>query len=348
MSGPHPTIDLVTDTAALVLQRREVVPLSSWLIDAIALVSEAGLPLQIVTPHTSRLTVALHSALRPPYLRWVVGHPSGFFDGLTGEPLEFNGSEFAAVVADEPAAPWAKPEAPADGMHLIVDLRVRHRAAETTRIGDAAELCYRWFTGAPPEGWGFTEPIALPWNGEQITEVCRDRAPDDTRLCHVGRGGAVGVTLVERHADGVDETVAMRVPVRPEEPEGIDFEWFVADLVGAHHLVDLRIHSRPGRRDLTVAPAWNGPGRPLGIALGPDEVWDIGAERAFTGPAGIGHRVGHSRRPAAWYPLVGDAASAWERLHALLAHLLPGEPEVVPSEPPSGATVLEEGRWRRG
>ena len=355
MSRPHPAIDLVTDAAAIVLQKRPLVPLTSWINDAISAASDAGMPLQIVTPHTARLTMPLYSLLQPPFLRWVVGHPDGFYDGVTGELLQFDGSGFVSLNGDERQLAEAyvnTPEA-VDGVRLMLSFRVRHPPADDVLLGAATEMCYRELGGVDPCGWGTSEPIAQAWDPENFTRLCRNRAPQGTFFCHTGLGGsipAIGTTWVRRHIEGVDEEVTLHLGYRSEGELPIGkLADVVEEIAAAHHLVDLYAQANPGQRDLTTVPHWTGPPAPIGMAIGSEVVQENGRERAFGVPDVTAQPIGDAERPGAWYPLGdGRTTEAWPLLERLMSHLKQADSGYYPGSGLSKSqTPLREGVWRR-
>ncbi|MEU6033912.1 DUF6177 family protein [Actinomadura sp. NPDC047616] len=364
MSRPHPAIDLVTDAAAIVMQKRPVVPLSTWLVDAISVVSEAQMPLQLVTPHTARLTMPLYETLQPPYFRWVVGHPSGFYDGGTGERLRFDGSAFVPEDPPGVADPYAVVPVGVDGAQLMLDFRVRHPAVDNARLGGATELCYEMLIGHRPSGWGTSEPLAQAWNPEHITDLCRGRAPQSTRFFHTGPSGvpAIGVTRVSRNTEGIDEAVTLHLGYGPVQALPLAVLADVVErLVTDHGLVDFQAHARPGRPDLTAVPNDTGTAAPIGMALGSDAVREIGSERAFAPPGITARQLGHARFPGAWYQIGdGDDTNAWTTWRRLFEHLAPGlnnqdaprpgdrrQQGTSEEQSVSDAPTLEEGVWRR-
>lgn len=60
---PHPAIDVLTETTAVVLQDRPVIPMTSWLSDALRTAITSDRALHIVTPNTARLTLPTRNAL---------------------------------------------------------------------------------------------------------------------------------------------------------------------------------------------------------------------------------------------------------------------------------------------
>jgi hypothetical protein len=277
--------------------------------------------LQVVTPAGSRLTMAAGSVLHPPYGQWVVGGDSGFHDARTGIGLRFNGSGF--VPAEEGQTAFDITPDDADGTQLQISFRVRHAPAATTLLGGAAQLLYEALTGGPPSGWGTSEPITSPWKREELTRFCRDRAPTGTLLCHIGHSGppAQGTLRVERTAEGIDEHTRLHVGHQPGESFPVDLlAQAIDDLAAEHHLLELTAVAQPGRPDLSAIPNRTDPPTPVGIALGPDAIADLGPEHAFAAP-GTAVRIGNRRRPSAWYP----ARRNWAELEQLLQHLHPDQ-----------------------
>src|SRR2546423_10623656 len=88
----HPAADRVTDKAAVVIQQRTVVPFTSWVADAIQACGATGRGLQVVTGPEARLTAPLRLVLSGAGCRWIVRHEVGYYDGLSGAVLHWDGS----------------------------------------------------------------------------------------------------------------------------------------------------------------------------------------------------------------------------------------------------------------
>ncbi|WP_255430155.1 DUF6177 family protein [Streptomonospora sp. PA3] len=71
----HPALTRATDRVAIAVQDRPVVPLSTWLADAVAVHGRAGRGFQLVTPAQTRLPHELAALLENPMARWVVRAP---------------------------------------------------------------------------------------------------------------------------------------------------------------------------------------------------------------------------------------------------------------------------------
>jgi len=83
------TVDALTDQAMVVLQDRPVVPLSAWLTTVVAECADSGRTLQLVTPLDSRLSLPLRVAAAGAGAQWVVRNGAGYYEGLTGRPLQW-------------------------------------------------------------------------------------------------------------------------------------------------------------------------------------------------------------------------------------------------------------------
>jgi Family of unknown function (DUF6177) len=324
----HPAVDVLTGRVAVVLQERPVVPLTAWLADAARTCAAAGRGLQVVTPPSARLTTPLRFALDGPDTRWVVRDRGGgtCYDGLSGRRLHWDGAAFVPTPAGGPGGPALAPEfadpAPAAGWQLVLDLRVRHTATATARLGGALEAVCQALTGEPPRGWGTAEPATEPWDPGRLTALARRRAPDPTLLVVVGGTDrpAVGTLRVARAASGVDEAVTLvvghpdRVPLDtlPEAAEAA---------AGRAALISMLAQVRPGRADTTWEPRLRGLPVPVGMAVGPDEVARLGLDRALAAPAPAVRPLGRDRPPALWLRL-GDPTTpaGWEHLAAVLRH----------------------------
>lgn len=327
----HPSIDIVTDQAAVVIQQRRVVPFTSWLADALLVCGRSDRELQILTPEEARLTAPARLVLAGGGARWVVRHEDGHYDGLTGAVLRWTGEAFTpATDADgnaPVAAPYRTPPADPLGPQLSLTFRTRQPASGGTLLGGAVETLCEALTGAGPRGWGTSEPATRAWRRDELTEVCRDRAPQSTWLVYVGGGRrpAIGTTVIARTESGIEETTALVIGYGPdEEPPFAALPAAVADLTGGHELIQLFAQIGTGPLDLTTSPRWTGYPTPVGLAVGPETVRDAGLERAENPPGVTAHAIGSARNPAYWYPLT-DARpdDAWPRFERLMRHLTP-------------------------
>jgi hypothetical protein len=322
----HPAVDVVTGRVAVVLQDRPVVPLSAWLADAVRVCAGSGRGLQVVTPPEARLTTPLRFALDGPDTRWVVRDATGAtcYDGLSGRRLRWGGDAFVPVPADPGTGQALAPEfvdrETSAGRQLVLDVRLRHPATATARLGGALELLCRALTGEPPRGWGTAEPATEPWDRDDLTGFARRRAPAPTLLVVVGGGDrpAVGTTRVSRAASGVDEAVTLVVGgAHPDALPAV-----AEELAAAEPLVSLLAQVCPGRTDATWAPRLSGLPVPVGMAVGPGEVARLGLDHALATPVPVAHPIGDQGRPAVWFHL-GDGTSqaGWDRLTAVMRHV---------------------------
>ncbi|MBB6173837.1 hypothetical protein HNR23_003897 [Nocardiopsis mwathae] len=338
----HPAVDLATDRTVLVYQDRPVVPLSSWLADAMATFAEEGRGLQVVTPAASRLTFPLRSLLSRPQARWVVAEPDGsggHYDGLTGTRLVWDDTAgyVPAAAPEAPAAPVGG-TAPSDlspaflqrpaalGAHLIIDVTAVHPATDELLLGAVAEALARAFTGADPGGWGTSEPALNVWDRAALTATCRRRAPQPTWFAFVGPGGGtrpcIGTQRVSRVTSGVKEKVTFAVAYAEDEPPALHrLEDTVGDLAHRGVLRTLTAHRLPGRPDLTYEPRTPSAATPVGLALGPGAVTEAGMDHVLESPVS-GHLMGRREQPAVWFPF-GDGTTPESRqaFTRLMRHL---------------------------
>jgi Family of unknown function (DUF6177) len=339
--GAHPAVDVVTGRVAVVLQDRPVVPLTAWLADAARHCAGAGRGLQVVTPPASRLTTPLRFLLDGPDTRWVVSQTvSGTcHDGLTGRLLHWDGGAFAPTPPDPAGGPALAPgfadrDAPA-ARRLVLDVRLRHPATATARLGGALEALCAALTGEPPRGWGTAEPATGPWDRDELTAFARRRAPAPTLLVAVGGGErpAVGTVRVSRAASGVDEAVTLVVGGSGEPPLAA-LPQAAETLAAAEPLVSLLAQVSQGPPDTTWAPRLAGLPVPVAMAVGADEVARLGLAHALAAPAPVAHRLGPSARPAVWFHLGdGTTPAGWERLTAVMGHLGAAAPARRPGPP---------------
>ncbi|WP_304451431.1 DUF6177 family protein [Nocardiopsis sp. YSL2] len=343
-STGHPAITRATDKVVLAVQDRPLVPLSTWLVDAIAEHGRAGRGFQLVTPAGSRLTHALRSVLGNPMARWVVQAPdSGYYDGFSGVPLTWH--EVAGFVRDTTAAPEDVPhpsflERDREwGTQILIDLKVLHPADAGLRLGRSVEFLSETMGGSVPALWGTAEPATLAWDTRDLTALARKRAPGSSWFLFTGppdglRTGSVrsfaGTLLVSRVPEGVKESITLVVGYQPgEEPDLSVLSTLVEEFTARGVLQTMSVHRRTGRSDLGSDSRWSGPSLPLGLGIGVEGVSSIGSERVLSAPVQaltFGPRLTHS----VWYRIgEGIEADSQERFRSLMAHLHPGGPSAA-------------------
>ncbi|MGQ4271363.1 DUF6177 family protein [Nocardiopsis changdeensis] len=333
----HPAVTALTEQAAVVVQDRPLVPLSPWIVDAMARHGRRGLRLQVVTPSASRLTHALRSILQTPAARWVVQTPAGtYYDGFSGVPLRWD--ERAAFTVDEDARPGGPPEEfRADGAdrgcQLHVDLNVEHPADNGLVLGASVELLAEHLGGALPSVWGTAEPFAQEWRRAVFTRTARNRAPGQTWAAFSGPPEGVredgvrpfaGTVRVSRTASGVREAITFAVGYpEGEEPDLSAVHSLVKELTARDVLRTMTVRRAGGRADLTYAPHWTGLPLPVGMAVGQEAVSVIGTGRALGAPVRP-LPFGPPLTPAFWYQVgTGVEEDSWVRFRELMAHLHP-------------------------
>ncbi|MFI1705821.1 DUF6177 family protein [Streptomyces griseoruber] len=322
-----PTVDALTDSTAVVLSDRPLLPLTTWLSDTLRATAQSNRALHLVTPPHVRLTLPLRTALGGAPNRWVVQDPQGgYYDGLSGARLGWQGGTFAPIDGTLADA-FTAGAAPTEHRQLALTFRAVHAPDERLVLGRALEAAWRHLTGSPPVGWGTAEPVNLPWSPQQLTELARDRAPASTQLVAVGapdRRPAIATQRIARTTAGVAEEITLTLGYeRPQDLPLAALESLAATLVTEHGLTTMLTTVRAARADLTLPPRVEGPPLPVSFTLGPRDVKTIGLPRAGRPPIAAQPRhLGSPASPALHYPL-GDGTdpSAWKALQALGAHL---------------------------
>ncbi|MFG2286546.1 DUF6177 family protein [Streptomyces sp. NPDC048595] len=335
-ASAQPTVDVLTDKVAVVIQDRPVVAMTAWLSDAFRTAAGAELGLQVVTPPGTTLSPAVRDSLSNWPSRWVVrDERDGYYDGLSGAVLRWQDGMFAPVAAaeatdDDPRTPVAasyQQAAATDDRQLAVTFRIVHPADDRLILGGALESIWRELTGESPAGWGTAEPANLPWSPRQMTDLAYERAPEPTWFVVVGSPDRPGLATVRVSPTkaGVEEHVTLAFGYEGDEEPPVDALPRAAELLATrHHLQSMLVQLRKARRDLAVPPRFEGPGVPLAFVLGPEEVRQMPDDRARHTPLPQQPvPLGPKTRPAMYYPLPGDPSdlSGWQDFEALMRHL---------------------------
>ncbi|KOG12851.1 DUF6177 family protein [Streptomyces viridochromogenes] len=325
-----PSVDVLTDSTAVVIQDRPLVAITSWLSDALRTTTATDRALQIVTPPTARLTLPTRTALHGLPNRWVVQDPEhGYYDGLSGAVLHWKNGTFTPVHDDNGTPRIAEaftPTADSGDRQLILTLRTRHPADADLVLGRALEAAFRHLTIAPPAGWSTAEPVNLPWSTRQLTDLARSRAPRPTWLTAVGHPDrpAIATIRITRTPAGVEEDITLTLGYGTTETPPLDTVEPLAEALAADHgLVTMLTSLRSARRDLTIPPRFEVPPIPVSFTLSPETVMDIGLAHALHPPLNVRPlRLGPTARPALHYPLgEGTDAQSWTTLQRLTDHL---------------------------
>ncbi|MET9293795.1 DUF6177 family protein [Streptomyces sp. NPDC003077] len=349
-AGPgtgSPAIDVLTGKAAVIIQDRPVVAMTTWLADAVRMAAEGDRAVQIVTPPGARLTLPVRATLSGLPHRWVVQDGAGgYYDGLSGAVLRWDGGPDGQFAATGTPAPAYFRGTPAErgpdtagngagaggtgtsgedaGQQLVLSLRTRHDADGDLVLGGALEDVWQHLAGSPPAGWGTAEPAGSRWSRQELTEFVRGRAPEPTWVVVVGEPDRPGIATlrVSRTTGGVEEDITVAFGHPPGGALPLDTLPALAErLVARHELVSLLVQRRPGRTDLTVPPRFEGPALPVAFALGRADVSTIGLTRARRPPLPDRPvQLGPAAAAGFYYPL-GDGG--WDALQELVGHLRP-------------------------
>jgi len=324
-----PAVDALTDSTAVLLADRPLVPLTAWLSDILRTTAQTNRALHLVTPPHVRLTLPLRTALSGAPNRWVIQNPAGgYYDGLSGAQLAWRGGTFTPIgttVADA----FTAAASPAEERQLTVSFRTVHAADSDLVLGRALEAAWQHLTGAPPAGWGTAEPVNLPWSPRQLTDLARNRAPAPTYLIAVGTPGrpAIATHRITRTTAGVaqDTTLTLGYTTPTEVPLDT-LESLAATLIDEHDLTTMLTTLRSARADLTLPAHLEAPPLPVSFTLGPRDIRAIGLTHARRPPLAMKpQQLGAPSYPALHYPL-GDGTDpqAWTALQNLASHLKNG------------------------
>ncbi|MGI5325940.1 DUF6177 family protein [Actinomadura nitritigenes] len=303
--------DVLTSQAMVVLNDRPVVPLSPAISQALTECERTNRTLQLVTHATSRLTLPL----RASKAQWLV-HDDGYYEGLTGRPMHWNGTAFVPLPDARDYAPtYTTPPADPIGSQLVLTFQARH--ASEAVLGAHTEKLMRLITGVPPKGWGTTEPLQHPWNPEDLT--AHITSATTARVIAIGASSRPTMATSDfspliSPASGMAEMTTLTIGYTDDEDPPITQLPSFIDLLSADHpLTALLAQLIPGRPDLTTEPRWTGSSAPIGLA----------SAGAYTGPPGFSRkRLGPPDAPITWFHL-GDGYSPeyWQRHQDLLTHL---------------------------
>ncbi|MFI6578359.1 DUF6177 family protein [Nocardiopsis sp. NPDC050513] len=322
----HPAAERTAAEAVVIAQDRDVVPLSSWISDAVSWARGTGL--QVLTPPSARLTHALRTLVTSSMARWVVRAEDGTrFDGVSGLPLRWDDEHgYVPVRGEESAAP---PEGFLDdaplGAQLVLDLSVRHQEEFAPPLGQAAEAVTEHLAGCSPAGWGPHEPALAAWEPERLIRLARHRVPRPTVAHFSGPQGVghpcAGSVRVAWDGERATERVSMVVGFEDEADLPTDALPGLVEALAARDLLGvLQVRRMRGRADLTYGPRWHGLAVPVGMALGPDGVGRVGEEGAVAGPM-AGTLLGEGEHRAVWCPVPGGVSEARRAMDLVRAQL---------------------------
>ncbi|MFS4091101.1 DUF6177 family protein [Streptomyces sp. AF1A] len=331
--GALPAVDVLTESTAVVIADRSILPLTTWLSDILRSTAATGRALHIVTPPHVRLTLPLRMTLVGAPNRWVVKDPEGgYYDGLSGAVLAWQNGTFAPTVTPAKVADaFTRGAQHTEERRLTLALRTVRSPNTDLVLGTALESAWRHLTGAPPTGWGTAEPINLPWSPRQLTELARSRSPQPTHALVIGTPDqpAIATHRTTRTTAGIAEEVTFTIgyPTAAEVPLDA-IEPLAAELVGTHSLTTMLTTLTAADADLTLAPVLTSPPIPLTFTLGTRDTQTIGLTHARRPPLMFRPvQLGTATDPALHYSLGdGTDAAAWPVLQTLIAHLKAGTP----------------------
>ncbi|MBE4771207.1 DUF6177 family protein [Streptomyces caniscabiei] len=321
-----PSVDVLTESTAVVISDRPVLAFTTWLSDVLRTASATNRALHLVTPPLARLTLPLRTALRGAPNRWVIQDPAGgYYDGLSGVPLAWQQGTFIPTRTTVVDAFTQQTESTPE-RQLTLTFRTVHAPTADLVLGRGLETAWRHLTGAAPVGWSTSEPVNLPWSPRQLTDLARDRSPAPTHLVAIGAPDhpSIATLRIARTKAGVAQDITLTLGYTSAADVPLDsVESLASVLVDEHGLVSMLITLRPARADLTLTPRLEAPPIPVSFTLGARDVNAIGLTHARRPPLALRPRqLGTHAHPALHYLLSdGTDSGAWTALQDLTTHL---------------------------
>jgi hypothetical protein len=310
----HPLVDAVGTGFVVTESDARVVDLSSARSGLLRETASAGLATVLLTPATSRVTVALLTALRGAGGTWVVrvgeayrAVDSDTVAGTVGEAWIAEPAPVRRVLPAPDEVPWTE-----------CSVSVLHRATEGAVLGRVTEELLEALAGVAPAAWGLVEPASLSWDTAALTAAARRRAPAPTHLQAVAvvPGGTASIRIrVARTDQGVLEETRLALPrdvlvspnaaVDPDatvDPDAVvDPDTAVVavfrDLARRHRVLLATAWRTAGHPDATLGARPRVLPVPLGAVVGARAVRDLGVDPRSVVGDGI-ETVGPSRVPS--------------------------------------------------
>jgi hypothetical protein len=298
----HPLVDAVGTGFVVTESDARVVDLSSARSGLLRETASAGLATVLLTPATSRVTVALLTALRGAGGTWVVrvgeayrAVDSDTVAGTVGEAWIAEPAPVRRVLPAPDEVPWTE-----------CSVSVLHRATEGAVLGRVTEELLEALAGVAPAAWGLVEPASLSWDTAALTAAARRRAPASTHLQAVAvvPGGTASVRIrVARTDQGVLEETRLALPreVLVDPDAAVDPDTAVVavfrDLARRHRVLLATAWRTAGHPDAALGARPRVLPVPLGAVVGARAVRDLGVDPRSVVGDGI-ETVGPSRVPS--------------------------------------------------
>ncbi|GAA1582972.1 DUF6177 family protein [Kribbella karoonensis] len=314
-----PAVDTYTDKVLVVEQHRPVIGLSTWLLDAAIAAERSDRELQLVTSSGSRVTEAVRTQLLASGTRWVVESSNGYYDGLSGIELAWDGASFMPVGGKE--APrltrdWlTRPENVTTTLQVVT--RVRYPAVESTVVGLATEFLIERLAGGPPAGWGTEEPVSRPWDARALTSFCRRWVPHGTLITVTGPyptgdcRPTTGVLEVDVCQGGIEETTTIAIGRQGSRaPDPDNLLPVLRDFTERFEVVSAVFLAAGTAPDTCTLPRYTGFPRPVGLVLGAEGRAALGPEAAPAIESGSAVSIGDDT--CLWFPVgTGHTPRDW-------------------------------------
>ncbi len=253
--------DLMTSKTLLLIQARPIVAFSPWLVRAHLDAQRTGRTLTIVTRPNAELTLAAARFVARTKTMWIIDHPDGSYDGLTGSAVTWDGDAFTS--SDE-VHPAFVTRAPTDERALTVVAETMHSYQENPVLGDFSLRILDALGFAAPTRWGAFEPLTQAYSTAEITEYARNRSPQDTMAVTSGPGGDALIMSIPQPS-GVVEKLEFSGPRATDFTRShLEASLTAALNAGASHIT---IGYRQGLQGRMVSPRLLHELMPLALAI---------------------------------------------------------------------------------
>jgi hypothetical protein len=312
-AAEHPSALVETAKARILAVDSPVVTLSAAVADALAASTRDSRVLQVLTPGDSRITHALRGVLAAAGCRGGAEGPDGrHYDGLTGMPLHWDETDgFRARQDGAPPALARSQGSPG----LAIDMHVLHDASHELRLGEDLERASELLCGGIPTVWGTNEPALSAWDTNQLTDYCRGRAPRPTQTVYGGDSFS-GTLRISRVTEGVKESTSL---IAGDDSKFGAIPELLSELSDTFQTLNVR--RVPGAGDTHYRPVLSGAAVPIGLAIGPGPVSEIGLAHALAAPV-TPEVIGPRWSPTLWFPMgEGTPKELWQQSRKLMEHL---------------------------
>lgn len=253
--------DLLTEKTHLLIQSREVVGLTHWLLANQDLAKREGRVLAIVTRHKSGLTVAAARFIHNVGATWIVDHPEGPYDGFSGLKARWDGNTFHI---EPPLHPAYLQPFPDQEVALHLNAETLHSYSGNPALGNFSQAALEAAGFSPATKAGIVEPHDTAFSIDAVTEDARKSSPKPRMVCISGIDGDGVLTSIPQPT-GVIERVEYLGQGKIEPDTDTQIDILTQILASGASYVSLA--SVQGRRGRLVDANVHHQGVPIALAV---------------------------------------------------------------------------------